>query len=343
MLATGQRGAANLRLTAMGKTDYEAAYRAHISRWGVGATLRGAREAGGETIQDVAGALRIRAEYIHALEVEDFQRLPGWAYALSFVRTYAEYLGLEALPLVKKVREQFELRQHMNQQPVEPERERGGRRLAAIAALLVIVAVAGGWYMTNPAISLDGLLDPVPRGIKNFINRTFVTVADTGEVAGVPEVLALSADVTAPPAAEPATPAPAATTAEVPRTRALPQSAPVAASEPSAPVAGSVLLRMHPAGAIDRDLASTHSVIVRARGPVRLTLENQAGEVLLAQQLKAGELYRLPTGSGITMSADDAGALEVYVEGSLAGLIGPAGQRVSRFPVDRLTAGRADG
>jgi len=87
---------------------------------------------------------------------------------------------------------------------------------------------------------------------------------------------------------------------------------------------------------------SIDEIIVRARESVWLMVEDADGHNLLARQISEGALYRLPTGSGYTVSTDDAGALEVYVEGALAGLMGPAGTGVMKLPVHRLTARRAD-
>jgi cytoskeletal protein RodZ len=61
----------------------------------IGATLREARTKRGLTAADVHRALRIRERYLSALEEERWQLLPGEAYAKGFLRTYAEFLGLD--------------------------------------------------------------------------------------------------------------------------------------------------------------------------------------------------------------------------------------------------------
>lgn len=61
----------------------------------LGASLRNAREAQGLTFEEVARATRIRPQFLAALETERFDRLPGGAYSRSFLREYAEQLGLE--------------------------------------------------------------------------------------------------------------------------------------------------------------------------------------------------------------------------------------------------------
>src|SRR5262249_29615411 len=45
---------------------------------------------------DVERDTRIRTRYLEALEEERFDRIPGLVYAKGFLRTYADYLGLDA-------------------------------------------------------------------------------------------------------------------------------------------------------------------------------------------------------------------------------------------------------
>ena len=62
----------------------------------IGTSLREARERQKLELSQVEGATRIRARYLQAFEDERFDILPGVAYAKGFLRTYADYLGLDA-------------------------------------------------------------------------------------------------------------------------------------------------------------------------------------------------------------------------------------------------------
>lgn len=61
----------------------------------VGEILRRARAHYGLSLPDVEQALRIRASQLEALEMMDMSRLPGRVYAIGFVRSYSEFLGLD--------------------------------------------------------------------------------------------------------------------------------------------------------------------------------------------------------------------------------------------------------
>src|SRR5690242_17893403 len=67
-----------------------------------GALLRAARERVGWTLAEIAAALRIRPYYLEALEDGRVDELPGNAYALGFLRTYASALGLDANEIARR-------------------------------------------------------------------------------------------------------------------------------------------------------------------------------------------------------------------------------------------------
>jgi cytoskeletal protein RodZ len=75
-----------------------------LPRFALGSSLASARLALGLELKDVERETRIRARYLGALEEEDFDALPGEAYAAAFLRTYAAYLGLEADAYVEELR-----------------------------------------------------------------------------------------------------------------------------------------------------------------------------------------------------------------------------------------------
>lgn len=68
--------------------------------WTLGETLRQARLDKGVSLADAARETRIRRSYLEALEAEDAANLPPAVYTRGFLRTYAEYLGVNAQAMV---------------------------------------------------------------------------------------------------------------------------------------------------------------------------------------------------------------------------------------------------
>lgn len=69
---------------------------------GIGVELRDARLARGVTIEDAQRSTRIARRYLDALEQEDFEALPAPVFARGFLRSYAQYLGLDPSELVAR-------------------------------------------------------------------------------------------------------------------------------------------------------------------------------------------------------------------------------------------------
>lgn len=67
----------------------------------VGETLREARKKKGIPEDIAAKALKIKSERIRALEEDRYDEFPAHVYARSFVRQYADYLGLDTGPVVE--------------------------------------------------------------------------------------------------------------------------------------------------------------------------------------------------------------------------------------------------
>jgi cytoskeleton protein RodZ len=62
----------------------------------IGSSLREARIRRGFELAQIEADTHIRTRYLKALEDERFELVPGEAYVRGFLRTYADYLGLDA-------------------------------------------------------------------------------------------------------------------------------------------------------------------------------------------------------------------------------------------------------
>ena len=70
----------------------------------IGETLREARMRQGFDIADLEERTKIRAKYLRALENEEWAALPGHTFVKTFLRTYAEQVGLDPHMLVEEYR-----------------------------------------------------------------------------------------------------------------------------------------------------------------------------------------------------------------------------------------------
>jgi hypothetical protein len=119
----------------------------------IGASLREARERRGLSSADVQKAIRIRDRYLTALEEERWELLPGDAYVKGFLRTYADFLGLDGSLYVEEYNSRFA--HHDDQLLVPPalaQRSPGLgvgllRPLVALGVIAAVVAAIAAWQL----------------------------------------------------------------------------------------------------------------------------------------------------------------------------------------------------
>jgi cytoskeletal protein RodZ len=121
---------------------------------GLGRALRTARLRCGKSLEEAGRELRVRTDYLDALEREDFGALGGDVYVRSFMRSYARFLGLNAEKAVAYYERAYG-RPRPEPAPVErspvvaptealqlTEKRRPNWLLAAAATVIVLAAAA---------------------------------------------------------------------------------------------------------------------------------------------------------------------------------------------------------
>ena len=108
----------------------------------IGNTLREARLRQGHDFRQVEQATKIRGRYLRALEEEDFDALPAETYIRGFLRSYAEFLGLDGQLYVDEYNSRYVTGE---EQPVlRPRRsppKRGGGGAGTSVMLLALTAI----------------------------------------------------------------------------------------------------------------------------------------------------------------------------------------------------------
>jgi cytoskeleton protein RodZ len=272
----------------------------------VGADLCAARERLGWNLPAVAAGLRIRLNYLEALEEGRISDLPGNAYALGFLRTYAGALGLDPDELTRRFRnEAAEVNRKTQLEFPVPVPERG---VPAGAVVLLGVVLAVGAYVGWYRLSGEGRLPaeaPAP----------------------VPARLAPLAEQAVPPAPTPV-PAPVAVAADVPPVTppldvpAVPPSQAAAAMPPPPPAAP-----VAPA-------ADQTRIMVRATADAWLLVRDKSGQVLLNRVLHAGDTWPVPVKPNLLLTTGNAGGTEFVVDGVTAPSVGGSGVVRRDLPLD---------
>jgi cytoskeletal protein RodZ len=148
-------------------------------------TLRGAREEHGQDLHAVAQVLRIRYDYLEAIETGAFERLPGTTYAHGFLRTYAEFLGLDGDEMVERFKQEMHGTERQPElafpEPVTEGRIPGGA-IILISAVLLGLAYGGWFYLSNQGKSVADLIPPLPERLQAMLTGAAETVLESASV-----------------------------------------------------------------------------------------------------------------------------------------------------------------
>ena len=258
----------------------------------VGADLRAARENIGWTLPAFAAHLRIRLPYLEAIEDGRIGDLPGNAYALGFVRTYAGALGLDQDEIARRFRiEAAQVNRKTELSFPAPVPERGVPTGAMMLLGLVLVI---GAYATWYKLSGDG--------------------PSSEPIRAVPERLA----ELVPPPPPPAPPKPE------PDSKAVIISPPPAVAPLPPPVAVVVVPNVA-APPPAEPLPEGTRLVLRAKADAWMQVRDRQGNVLLNRVMRAGETWPAPPKLALLLTTGNAGGTEILVDGVPTAALGAEG------------------
>ena len=267
-----------------------------------GELLEQARRERGLSLRDVEDATKIRTRYLEGLEREDYSMLPDQVYVQGFLKTYANYLGLDGEELAQDFRQRRAPRRERGlnlERPRTSEFERpmmspGGlagaerRRISGAAILTVVLAL---------------ILMVLLGGALYYVGSRSAATPGTDEPASVEPAPSEREPRPAEEPAEQKTPAPERGVIEP-------------ANKPAAPA------NEAPEAADGDDV---DVVLTLGNRPSWLHVEAD-GAVVYYETAPAGFVLNFEGREYVSVTAGDAGAVAVEVEGRDVGALGYDGQ-----------------
>jgi cytoskeleton protein RodZ len=281
----------------------------------VGDKLRQHRLEKGLTLGDVSASTRISLKNLQAIENDDVSQISSAFFYKSFVRQFAERLGLDYSELAAAVQSKVstipepampgQLHAELSSvPPLQPVRARNFRWFFSVVALVSVLAGCSGLYgmwetsRYNLQASLSSFINSFAGDSKTRTQGTVETGARTGSGAvGVPRK----------PAAATLTTAPIAPT---------PDRKSVLSNGPAEPVAVA-----NPNAQVD----SGFRVEVAALEPTWLSITADDKEVY-SGVLEAAETKELEGHDSARIRTGNAGGVNVLFNGKTIGSLGPRGQ-----------------
>ena len=284
-----------------------------------GGMLKAARERRGVSLRQVSSVTKISVAALEALERNDISRLPGGLFSRAFVRSYALEVGLDPDQTIERFVARFPevavtaAHAAAEQQQEEEEHDSNQQTAATFVRLIAISVpvVAGLLYLGTVArrgADTPRAAEPVQSAaVPAEPPSTSAAAPSAAATPAAPSPVA-SAGSSPPPQAKPPAPAPSASGAAV----AAPGPAPGSGSPAAAPA----------------DPADRVTVAVVATRPCWVSAIVD-GERVVSREFQTGERIAFEVARSVVLTAGDAAALAVTINGDEARPLGSAGQVVT--------------
>jgi cytoskeleton protein RodZ len=290
----------------------------------VGETLRRERLRRKVELASIAAELKISSRMLEAIETDDYDKLPGGVFAKSFVRQYANLLGLDADEVATQFEQAARLPELTNLAELRRPRpvsgldrmgERSfsiGRPRNALPSLIVVVVVmlicsgVYGWWQRSRQLAATRHRTAAA-AVRNAAAPAIPPPPPPARIAPQPPMATTVASAPAPTAAQ-AQPQPQAPTASAPQPIAAKPGVPQPLVADAGP-AGS--------GAVRVELVVAE--------PVWVSVERD-GRSIFQGELQANEIRTLAANNEITLRLGNAGGLTILLNGKPIPSPGPKGQ-----------------
>ncbi len=293
----------------------------------VGNILRAAREESGLSLKDIEKETSIRAQYIEAIEKGERDILPSEVYVKGFIRNYATFLKLDADALVRQYNEELHGVTEEKADTAIPVAGSGREEHGPFSTGTDFKERVEESHRTQHILILLGIVIAV------FVGSVYYFFGD--EKTAKP-------DQPLPTAAKPVAPAPepAQTPAAAPKTTTPAANPAPAASTPRTPAPSPSASAPSATGSKPSD-SRPGAVSITAKFHDRCWMHVISdGQVIYEGIVDAGQTKSWKGKDRITVTAGNAGAVDIVYNGREMGRLGKEGDVVEkRYTKDKVEAG----
>ncbi len=267
----------------------------------VGNLLKEMRQRKGLKIADIAKKLCIRRCYLEAIEESNYKEIPDFPYGIGFIRSYADFLGLNSSNIIELYKEETNSRNDKDIYVLEPQTEATvPNKKYLLISLVAIAAIYAGWHaysqkaadiveddtalVSTDDIQIDSAAGDMPLVVEDYSSAADVDVQQPLENSAInasetegnaTQIVMTEASFSEPEAKEPATPK--------------------NETETTAPQNG---------------------VVIKVKAETWIEVKDQ-NKLYLSKVLMPGDSYTVPEGNGMILSSGKVDGVDVYINGVL--------------------------
>ena len=292
----------------------------------IGDVLRQARLAKNDDLYLIADYLRIKPAFLIALENSRYDEFPADAYIIGFLRTYANFLGVDGKEAVDRYRYEMAGRRKkpVLSMPTPVSEGRAPSAVIMVGATIAVLLIYAVWYSISSSNRAEV---NVPPALPVTAQTAAPATAETPSAAA-----GLTAPVTAGNAPAPTAAAPGVTVAPAvgSASSTVPPVAPgilVTSGQAPTATAAAAATATPPApaatadgknegrGKVYGDPATVSRVIIRATGSSWVMVTDDSGKAVFDHVMKAGDVYKVPNKPGLSLTTGNGSGIVLSLDG----------------------------
>ena len=267
----------------------------------VGKLCLDARLNKGLTQEQAGTLLKVRVKIIKDFEDGEHIDLPGLAYKVGFVRSYARLLDLDGDLLVKEFKESLELTSFKEEYKfLTPELNKNNfLPIGVVVSVFIAILSYTGWYYSDRSNKIEQVSD----------QKTEEMFSKTAEIENNSYVII-----------------------EEDFSNNLPSSNTNDDNKVESMISKNTELS---ATANERDPST--EMVLKATGNSWVEIEDMEGNILMTRLMRPGETYVVPNINGLTFNTGNAGALSLSQGDVIVPKLGEVGEIITARPLNIKT------
>ncbi len=278
----------------------------------VGKLCLDARLKKGLTQEQAGTLLKVRVKIIKDFEDGEHIDLPGLAYKVGFVRSYARLLDLDSDLLVKEFKESLELTSFKEEYNfLTPELNKNNfLPVGVVVSVFIAILSYTGWYYSDRSNNIEQVSDQKRE-------ETFSKTAETENNSYVIIEENFSNNLSS------------SKTNNENKLQELNSKITISENKSESIIPKNTELS---ATANERDPSS--EMVLKATGNSWVEIEDMEGNILMTRLMRPGETYVVPNINGLTFNTGNAGALSLSQGNVIVPKLGEVGEIINARPLN---------
>ena len=292
------------------------------------------------TQEQASALLKVRVKIIKDFENGDQIDLPGTAYKIGFVRSYARLLELDSDLLVKEFKESIEVNNFKEEYKFLSPEINSNKILpiGAVLSLFIALLVYSGWYYTDRSNSIDMVYNNLEgkenKKINELDNSNYVIIEDSLDSKNISSKIKNKAQETKQFELKEKgdfTEFETKNTANNDKPNLTNQILPVKTNKVEE-INVEIKTSEMSAKANERD--PDNEMVLKAIGNSWVEIEDLDGNILMTRLMRPGETYVVPKINGLTFNTGNAGALSLSQGEQIIPKLGEIGEIITARPLN---------